>query len=326
MIHKSWQPLFDQYEFDLDDIYDGEVYPPREKIFRAFSIPVDQIQVVLLGQDPYHGPGQADGLSFSVPSGTAIPPSLLNIFKELKQSFPERNYSFPSGNLDEWLTREKIFLCNASLTVEKGKAGSHMDLWKDFTDEMIQYIDTHNRSCVFLLLGNFAKSKAPLITKKDRIVTEVHPSPLARGFIGSNVFQRVEKVLGRRINWSTQSTVDSLCSNLEMLSLDSKKQPAPDVDMLCERLESLTVDPYKKVIYLDCDPKVLGTNKIAVTLDYSPPESYTPPPKPKLTRLERMCQDPQTVGEQAVQAYVEYSKLKNLPIKIEDINDILSST
>ena len=124
-VHISWKPLFDQYDFDLDDIYDCEVYPPKEQVFRVFQLPVDQIRVVLLGQDPYHGPGQAHGLSFSVPTGVAIPPSLLNIYKELQRSFPARNYKFQSGNLEEWLTREKIFLCNASLTVEKGKAGSH---------------------------------------------------------------------------------------------------------------------------------------------------------------------------------------------------------
>lgn len=293
MFHNTWKPIFDQYDFDLDDIYDVEVYPPRHQIFRAFQIPVQEIKVVLLGQDPYHGPGQADGLSFSVPVGTAIPPSLLNIFKELKRCFPERNYTFPSGNLDEWLTREKIFLCNTSLTVEKGKPGSHMDLWKEFTDEIIQYIDKHNKTCVFLLLGNFAKSKASLISKKDRIVTEIHPSPLAAAssqnkFVGSGVFQRVEKVLGTPVNWSNGP------SN-------------------------------KQIIYVDCDAKVCGQEKMAITLDSSLPKPYVPMVKPKLSRLERMVQDPQTVQEQAVQAYVEYSKANNLEIKVDDINDLLTS-
>lgn len=291
MIDKSWQPLFDQYDFDLDDIYEGIVYPPKDQVFRVFQLPVDQIRIVLLGQDPYHGPGQADGLSFSVPVGIPIPPSLLNIFKELKQSFPDRNYKFPSGSLEEWLTREKIFLCNASLTVEQGKAGSHMEIWKDFTDDVIQYIDKHNPSCVFLLLGNFAKAKASLISKKDRIVTEAHPSPLAaaHGFVGSNVFQRVEKVLGQPVNWSNESQ-------------------------------------YKKIIYLDCDPKVFGSNKFPVTLDYTPPKPIPEKPKKKQTRLERMCEDPQTKGEEAVQIYVEYCKAMNLPIEIDDINAILTTT
>jgi uracil-DNA glycosylase len=306
MIHSSWKQLFEEFDFDLNDIYDGDVYPPKEQVFRVFELPVDQIRIVLLGQDPYHGPGQAHGLSFSVPTGISIPPSLLNIYKELQRSFPERTYTFPSGNLEQWLLREKIFLCNASLTVEKGKPGSHMTIWKEFTDEVIQYIDKHNTSCVFLLLGNFAKGKSSLITKKDRIVTEVHPSPLAQGFVGSNVFQRVEKVLGSPVNWSIEKVEDDLCKNLE----------------------KLTVDPCKKVVYLDCDPTVFGTSKFPVTLELTPPKPVESKPKPKrkMTRLERMCEDPQTKGEEAVKIYVEYCKLKNLPIVVDDINAILEST
>lgn len=202
MIHPSWQPLFNEYDIDLDSLYEGEVYPPKELVFRAFSIPVQDIRVVLLGQDPYHGKGQAHGLSFSVPPGVPVPPSLQNIFKELKQSFPERSYAFGSGDLTQWLERENLFLFNASLTVAQGQAGSHMTSWKQFTDDVIRFIDTNNPTCVFLLLGNFAKAKAELISKKDRIVTEVHPSPLARGFVGSGVFKRVEAVLGSPVNWS----------------------------------------------------------------------------------------------------------------------------
>jgi uracil-DNA glycosylase len=304
MIHSSWKQLFEEFDFDLNDIYDGDVYPPKEQVFRVFELPVQDIRIVLLGQDPYHGPGQAHGLSFSVPTGISIPPSLLNIYKELQRSFPERNYKFPSGNLEQWLLREKIFLCNASLTVEKGKPGSHMTIWKEFTDEVIQYIDKHNTTCVFLLLGNFAKGKSSLIRKKDRIVTEVHPSPLAQGFVGSNVFQRVEKVLGRKVNWSIEKGEDELCKHLE----------------------KLTVDPSKQVIYLDCDPKVFGSSKIPVTLDLTPPKPVESKPKRKMTRLERMCEDPQTKGEEAVKIYVEYCKEKNLPIAVEDINAILEST
>jgi len=292
MIDPSWKPLFDQYDFDLDDIYEGDVYPPKDQVFRVFKMPVQQIRIVLIGQDPYHGPGQAHGLSFSVPSGQPIPPSLKNIYKELKRSFPDRKYEFLSGNLEEWFRREKIFLCNASLTVQAGKAGSHMEIWKDFTDEVIQFIDKHNPHCVFLLLGNFAKSKASLITKKERIVTEVHPSPLAasHGFVGSGVFQRVEKVLGKPVDWS----------------IENKN---------------------KRVIYVKCDPNVFGTDTFPITLLDDPPVNLqVPKEKKKMSRLERMCEDPQTKGEEAVQIYVEYCKEKNLPIKIDDINDILTST
>jgi uracil-DNA glycosylase len=203
MIHPSWHPLFQQYDIALDTFYDTDTtYPPKDQVLRLFSMSVQDIRIVLLGQDPYHGKGQAHGLSFSVPPGVPTPPSLKNIYKELQLSFPERNYKFEHGDLRQWFEREKIFLLNASLTVEAGKAGSHMSLWKDFTDDVIRFIDSHNAQCVFLLLGNFAKAKAELIRNKARIVTEVHPSPLAKGFVGSNVFQRVENALGHPVNWS----------------------------------------------------------------------------------------------------------------------------
>jgi uracil-DNA glycosylase len=301
MIHPSWKPLFEEYDFDLDDIYDGEVYPPKTDVFRVFNLSVQDIRIVLLGQDPYHGPGQAHGLSFSVADGVATPPSLQNIYKELKRSFPDRNYQFPSGNLSQWLNREKIFLFNASLTVEKGKPGSHMSLWKEFTDDVIRYIDKYNSKCVFLLLGNFAKEKASLITKKHRIITEVHPSPLARSFVGSGVFERVERVLGEAVNWSIQS----------------------EEDELSEKMSDIALDPYKKVIYLDCDPNVFGTSKFAVTLDSTPPIPSVPKSKPKRTRLEQMCEDPQNKGEETVKIYVDYCKANNLPIKVEDLNACL---
>lgn len=200
--HPSWQPLFDEYNIELDTICEGEVYPPRNFVLRVFTMDVKEIRVVLLGQDPYHGPGQAHGLSFSVEKGVAVPPSLKNIYKELQMEFPDRGYTFPHGNLEAWFSREKIFMMNAALTVEKGKPGSHMNVWQEFTDDVIRFIDKHNSHCVFLLLGNFAKAKAELISVKNRIVTEKHPSPLAQGFVGSGVFKRVETALGESINWS----------------------------------------------------------------------------------------------------------------------------
>ena len=121
--HESWEPLFNQFEFnDIDALYEDKepVYPKKEDLFKVFQLPVKDIKVVLLGQDPYHGPGQAHGLSFSVPNGVTIPPSLRNIYKELQDEFPERSYKFTSGNLERWLYEEKIFLLNASLSVIKG--------------------------------------------------------------------------------------------------------------------------------------------------------------------------------------------------------------
>jgi len=199
-MHISWQPLFNQYKFNLSKLYETQVYPPQELVFRIFDLDVKEIKIVLLGQDPYHGVGQADGQSFSVSKETKIPPSLRNIFKELKLEFPERNYEFTHGNLNLWFEREKIFLLNSSLTVEKGKPSSHIKYWEKFTDQVIKYISLHNDKCVFLLLGNYAKSKSEFIQNKDKIISAPHPSPLARGFIGSNVFKQIEEKIGI-INW-----------------------------------------------------------------------------------------------------------------------------
>ena len=203
--HESWNELFDQYNFNIDVLYSGKdtIYPKKEDLFKVFTMDVNEIRVLLLGQDPYHGEGQAHGLSFSVPNGIQIPPSLLNIFKELQNEYPERNYEFKSGNLEKWFYREKIFLLNASLSVIRNKPGSQINVWQEFTNDVIKFISENNDKCVFLLLGNYAKAKEIYIKHKNKIVTEVHPSPLARGFIGSNVFKRVEAILGRQINWST---------------------------------------------------------------------------------------------------------------------------
>ena len=213
-IHPSWQPLFEKHnlfncgitdlplEIRAQIISSLTIYPPEEQIFRIFEMNLDEIQIVLLGQDPYHRPSQAHGLSFSVSNGIKIPPSLKNIYKELQSNFSERNYEFSSGNLEKWVYREKIFLLNASLTVIDGKPGSHMKIWRDFTDDVIKYISENNNKCIFLLLGNFAKEKEKFIEDKTRILSCPHPSPLARGFIGSGIFKKVEEKLGKNIDWS----------------------------------------------------------------------------------------------------------------------------
>ena len=203
-IHKSWQPLFKQYEFCLDSLDDeGTTYPPKSDIFRVFSMAVQDIKVLLLGQDPYHNPGQAHGLSFSVPDGVTIPPSLRNIFKELQIEFLDRKYEFKSGNLLPWFEREKIFLLNSSLTVKKNDPGSHIDMWEQFTDDVIKFVSENNDKCVYLLLGNFAKAKLKFIKNKEKIIAGGHPSPLSarHGFFGANLFVKVERALGNQINW-----------------------------------------------------------------------------------------------------------------------------
>jgi uracil-DNA glycosylase len=205
-IHESWKSLFDQYDFDLDELYNsGEIiYPTRENIFKVFEMDLNEIKVLLLGQDPYHNPNQANGLSFSVNDGIIIPPSLKNIYKELQSEFPERNYTFNSGNLEKWFRREKIFLLNASLSVIKNKPASQMKIWEEFTNDAIKYISENNNKCIFILLGNFAKSKQVYISNKNNIITGVHPSPLSahNGFFGSNLFKNIENKLGHQIDWN----------------------------------------------------------------------------------------------------------------------------
>jgi uracil-DNA glycosylase len=209
--HESWKQFFEKingiHNINLDTLYSSEekpVYPEKENVYRVFEMDVKEIKVVLLGQDPYHSKSQAHGLSFSVPTGIKIPPSLRNIFKELQNEFPERNYNFVSGSLDQWFHREKIFLLNASLTVVEGKPSSHMKLWETFTNSVIEFISTKNAKCVFLLLGNFAKAKEKYILHKENIINGVHPSPLSAtrgGFFHSNIFIKVEQLLNEKINW-----------------------------------------------------------------------------------------------------------------------------
>jgi len=215
-VDSSWDEIFKNFTIDLDALYtEDKIIFPKHKhdIFKAFSIPISEIKVVILGQDCYINEeinkitneleSQAHGLSFSVPDGIKIPPSLRNIFKEIKAEFPSRNYDFRNGNLQRWVGEEKIFLLNCSLTVEKGKSGSHMKIWKDFTDSVIKKLSKENTKCIFVLFGNFAKAKESLIENKERIITAVHPSPLSasRGFFGSNVFKEIENKLGKEVDW-----------------------------------------------------------------------------------------------------------------------------
>ena len=205
-IHESWKELFNEYVLDIESLYDREiVYPPMHQVCKVFEMDVAKINVVLLGQDPYHNVGQATGLSFSVPDNVKIPPSLRNMYKELQIEFPNRKYLFTSGNLEKWFYNEGIFLLNSALSVVQHKPGSHLKLWEGFTDDIMRYIDKHNKHCVFLLLGKYAHGKAKFITRKNNIVLGTHPSPLSAhaGFFGSGVFTRVETILGRQINWQT---------------------------------------------------------------------------------------------------------------------------
>ena len=177
----------------------GTVYPPREQLFAAFALtPPEQVRVVILGQDPYHGPGQANGLAFSVGRGVPLPPSLKNIYREL-----ERDLGRPapaSGDLSGW-ARQGVLLLNTVLTVRAGQANSHRELgWQAFTDEVIAALAALPQPIAFVLWGSQAQKKRPLILPAagPRLIAEsVHPSPLSayRGFFGSAPFSRVNEFL-----------------------------------------------------------------------------------------------------------------------------------
>ena len=183
-------------------------YPQGDKIFNAFNLtPLNNVKVVILGQDPYHGPNQAHGLCFSVPQSVKPPPSLVNIFKELESDTgKKRNYH--DGNLEHW-ARQGVFLLNTTLTVEKSKPLSHRDYgWSEFTDRVISLISNKLDNIVFILWGSFAQSKKQLIdSNKHLILTAPHPSPLSahRGFFGSKPFSKTNNFLHSKqidmVNW-----------------------------------------------------------------------------------------------------------------------------
>ncbi len=176
------------------------VFPPPKLVFNAFTqCPFREVKVVILGQDPYHGEGQAHGLSFSVQDGIKIPPSLQNIYKELAVDLQKE---IPrSGNLERW-AKQGVLLLNATLTVEKDKAGSHQGIgWETFTDEVIKKISDEKEHVVFLLWGKYAQNKAKLIDdKKHHILTAPHPSPFSvhSGFFGCRHFSKTNIYLKKQ--------------------------------------------------------------------------------------------------------------------------------
>lgn len=173
-----------------------KIYPPGSLIFNAFNTtPFQEVKVVILGQDPYHNPGQAMGLSFSVPRGIRVPPSLKNIYKEMQQDISVMPPDH--GDLTPWAT-QGVFLLNAILTVEHKNAGSHKNLgWQTFTNAVIQALSNHREGLVFMLWGNFARQKKILIDSRKHLILEAaHPSPLARGaFFGSKPFSQANAYL-----------------------------------------------------------------------------------------------------------------------------------
>ena len=183
------------------------VFPEEHQVFRAFEMTsFEKLKVVILGQDPYHGPGQANGLAFSVNRGVKLPPSLKNIYKELSADTGTKQADH--GDLSSWAS-QGVLLLNSVLTVEAAKAGSHRKMgWQNFTDEVIKTISQKKEGVVFLLWGNYAIEKSKLIdTQKHHVLTAMHPSPLSayRGFFGCRHFSKTNIILEKAgitsINW-----------------------------------------------------------------------------------------------------------------------------
>ena len=220
-VKSTWDEILQQefsapYFLSMSELLHDErkkfhVFPPEEKIFAALDAsPFDHTKVVILGQDPYHGAGQADGLAFSVSRNTTLPPSLRNIFKELQDDI---GVDIPThGDLSAW-ARQGVLLLNTTLTVREGEAGSHHGRgWETLTDAMISALNEKADPVVFLLWGTHARKKKSLISQPHHVVIEgVHPSPLSayRGFFGSKPFSGVnaalEQVGHRPIDWAIPS-------------------------------------------------------------------------------------------------------------------------
>jgi len=217
-IEASWKEILDEefqkpYFLQIKQTLTEEkkngysIYPPGPLIFNAFNLtPFDEVKVVILGQDPYHGKGQAHGLCFSVPQGIAPPPSLVNIFKELHDDLgvPVPRH----GNLEKW-ARQGVFLLNAILTVRAGEPASHSKIgWQDFTNRVIHKLSEHRTGIVFLLWGKFAQDKEVLIDcSRHHILKAAHPSPYsATGFFGCRHFSRTNEILRHEgynpVDWS----------------------------------------------------------------------------------------------------------------------------
>ena len=205
-MHSSWEEIFNNYP-KIDELNNmikeideqrltKTIYPPKEQVFRVFDLPLKDIKVVILGQDPYHNPNQACGLSFSVNDGVPLPKSLINIYKELHDDLGIKPAK--TGNLEPWFN-QGVFLLNAVLTVEKNSPASHSKMgWENFTDYIIENISEKNENVIFVLWGTYARSKNKLIdSAKHKIIESAHPSPLSayRGLFGSKVFSQINSYL-----------------------------------------------------------------------------------------------------------------------------------
>ena len=217
-LEDSWKRYFNaefdkEYFINLTELVRQEYqnhlcFPPGRQVFNAFNLcPFNDVKVVIIGQDPYHEPGQAMGLSFSVPVGTTIPPSLVNIFKEIQQDL---GHPIPQdGDLTRWC-KQGVLLLNATLTVRAHEANSHQKLgWSQFTDAAIKALSDHRKGLVYMLWGSYARSKRYLINQQQNLILEsVHPSPLSAnrgGWFGQHQFSRCNAYLESKgitpVNW-----------------------------------------------------------------------------------------------------------------------------
>ena len=207
-VKKSWLSLLDNSELDkiiktLNTKNSSIILPTENRMFQAFKyFELKDTKIILLGQDPYIGCEQAMGLSFSVPKGCSLPPSLKNIYKELGID------NVKTGDLTPWVKNNQFLLLNSSLSVFEGKSNSHQDHWLDYTDKLIKDISDKTDHVIFLLLGNNAQSKSKFIDNKKHIIIKgIHPSPLSayRGFFGSGIFDKLddeyEKLFNKEIKW-----------------------------------------------------------------------------------------------------------------------------
>lgn len=217
-IEESWKKVLEKEfsedyflklaEFVKEEYKNSTVYPPPQFIFHAFELtPFDKVKVVILGQDPYHGVNQANGLAFSVNDGVEMPPSLINIYKEIESDLEQKTANV-DGNLENW-AKQGVLMLNATLTVQAHMAGSHQNKgWEKFTDTVIKILSEQKEKMVFILWGSYAQKKGSVIDEsKHLVIKSVHPSPLSahNGFFGSKPFSQANTYLifndKEPINW-----------------------------------------------------------------------------------------------------------------------------
>ena len=251
-IEESWrevlQPQFDSVYFEMLTTFvrkayqASTVYPPGSKIFEAFNrTPFDKVKVVILGQDPYHGPNQAHGLCFSVQDGIQPPPSLINIYKELQKEYGVA-VNMTNGNLTRWAD-QGVLLLNATLTVEAGKAGSHQGKgWETFTDAAIKALSDRREGLVFMLWGSYAQQKGRVIDRSKHLVLESsHPSPLSvyRGFDGCGHFKKANQYLQSRgqepIDWLQKELSRIVALYLAIFRFISRRSRVSLLGVSCPR-------------------------------------------------------------------------------------------